>query len=125
MRRHGVHDFPDPSTPSGGGVTFHLGGGPGSDLNRNNPTLEAASQACRTLLPGGQAGAASTTQIAEEVRWAECLRSHGVPDFPDPNRSGAIDSAKLNPASPAFQRANAACKSLQPSGPVAAAPGAP
>lgn len=126
MRSHGIRDFPDPTTPTGGGVTFHLNRSPGSDLNRNNPTFHAASQSCQTLSPAGQqAASAPTKQIAKEVRWARCLRSHGVPDFPDPNSSGAIDSAKFDPTSPAFQRASAACKSLEPSGPVAAAPGAP
>ena len=120
MRNHGVHAFPDPTTPPGGGVTFDI------NLNQNTPTFKAASQACRTLLPGGQqAPTTSAQQIAAEVRWAHCLRSHGVPGFPDPNSEGAIDSAKFDPTSPAFQRASAACKSLQPSGPVAAVPGAP
>jgi hypothetical protein len=126
MRRHGIHDFPDPTTPPGGGVTFQFNGGAGSDLNQNDPTFQAASQACRTLSPGGQqAPTAPTRQIAEEVTWARCLRSHGVPGFPDPNSSGAIDSAKFDPTSAAFQRASAACKSLQPSGAVSAVPGAP
>jgi len=125
MRSHGIHDFPDPTSPPGGGVTFDLRGGPASDLNRNNAAFQTASEACRRLLPGGQAPTAPAAQIAEEVKWAGCLRSHGVPDFPDPSRSGAIDSAKLNPTSPAFRRASAECKSVQPSGPVAAAPGAP
>lgn len=126
MRSHGIHDFPDPTTPPGGGVTFQFNGGAGSDLNQTDPTFQAASQACRTLSPGGhQASTAPTRQIAEEVKWARCLRSHGVPGFPDPNSSGAIDSAKFDPTSPAFQRASAACKSLQPSGAVSAVPGAP
>jgi hypothetical protein len=126
MRSHGIHDFPDPTMPAGGGVTFQLNRGAGSDLNQNDPTFQAASQACRTLSPGGQqAPTAPTRQIAEEVKWAHCLRSHGVPGFPDPNSNGAIDSAKFDPSSPAFQKASAACKSLQPSGPVAAVPGAP
>ncbi len=126
MRNHGIHDFPDPTTPPGGGVAFQINGGPGSDLNQNNPTFQTASQACRTFSPGGQqAPSASTKQIAEEVRWARCLRAHGVAGFPDPNSNGAIDSAKFDPASLAFQKASAACKSLQPSGPVTAAPGAP
>lgn len=126
MRSHGIHDFPDPTTPAGGGVTFQVNGGPGSDLNQNNPTFQTARQACRTPLPGGQqAPTATTKQIAEELGWARCLRSHGVPGFPDPDSNGAIDSAKFDPTSPAFQRASADCKALQPSGPIAAAPGAP
>jgi hypothetical protein len=120
MRSHGVQDFPDPTT-SGGGVTFQVSTTVGS-----NPAFTAANRACQSLRSGGQhAPTMSARQIAIEVRWAHCLRSHGVPGFPDPSSSGAIDSAKFDPTSPAFQRASAACKSLQPSGAVSAVPGAP
>jgi hypothetical protein len=126
MRSHGVHDYPDPSIPPGGGVTVRINGGPGSDLNRSNPAFETASHACRKLSLGGQqAPTASTEQIAAEVRWARCLRAHGVPAFPDPNSNGAIDSGKFDPTSPAFRRASAACKAREPSGPITAVPGAP
>jgi hypothetical protein len=46
MRRHGVHDFPDP-TFSGGGIGIQLAG---SDLNPNSPTFKAAQQACQGIL---------------------------------------------------------------------------
>ena len=106
MRSHRVSDFPDPTTPPGGGVAFSIHAGPGSDLNRTNPTFKAANQACRTLLPGGQqAPTQSSPKIAAEVTWARCLRSHGVPSFPDPNSQGAFDSSKFDPTSPAFQTA--------------------
>lgn len=124
MRSHGVADFPDPTTPPGGGVAFSIHGGPASDLNPNNPTLKAANQACRTLLPGGQpAPLQPSPKIAAELRWARCLRSHGVPSFPDPNGRGAFDSSKFDPTSPAFQTAGKACMSLQPTGSVSAVPG--
>ncbi len=126
MRSHGVSDFPDPSTPPGGGVVFIVNGGPGSDLNPNNPTNKAANQACQALLPPGvQTAAPPSPKIAAEVRWARCMRSHGVPSFPDPNIQGAFDSAKFDSSSPAFQTASTACKSLQPAGSVSAAPGQP
>ncbi len=124
MRSHGVQDFPDPTTPPGGGVAFQLNGGAGSDLNHTNPTFKAANQACRALLPGGQqAPTASDPQIAAEVKWARCLRSHGVPSFPDPNSQGAFDSSKFDDRSPAFQTASKACKSLQSTGSISAVPG--
>jgi hypothetical protein len=120
MRSHGVQDFPDPTT-SGGGITFQVSNTVGS-----NPAFTTANRACQSLRPGGQqAPTMSARQIAAEVRWAHCMRLHGVPSFPDPNSSGAIDSAKFDPTSPAFQRASAACKSLQPSGAVSATPGTP
>ncbi len=124
MRSNGVSDFPDPTTPPGGGVAFSIHAGPGSDLNPNNPTFKAANQACRTLLPGGQqAPTQPSPKITEEVRWARCLRSHGVLRFPDPNSQGAFDSSKFDPTSPAFQSASKACMSLRPTGAVSAVPG--
>jgi hypothetical protein len=124
MRSHGVSDFPDPTASPGGGVAISLRGGPGSDLNRYNPTFRGADQACRSLLPGpGQTPAPSAKQIAAEVAWARCLRAHGLPEFPDPDRQGAFDSGKFDPSSPAFQTASEACKSAQPTGPVAVVAG--
>jgi hypothetical protein len=41
MRANGIADFPDPS-----GDGLQLSGGPGSDLNPNNPTFKSASKTC-------------------------------------------------------------------------------
>jgi hypothetical protein len=124
MRSHGVSDFPDPTTVPGGGFAFQMNAGRGSDLNHNDPTFTAANQACRALEPGGQRSMPPpSANIAAELRWARCLRSHGVPSFPDPNSQGAFDSSKFDDGSPAFQSASTACKSVQPTGPVSAVPG--
>ena len=125
MRGHGIPDFPDPTTSPGGGVSFQINGGPGSDLDHNNPRFIAADKACRDLLPGaGQAPAPLSAQrIAAEVSWARCMRSHGLPGFPDPNSQGAFDSSKFDETSPAFQTASNACKSQQPTGPTAVVAG--
>jgi hypothetical protein len=125
MRSHGIRDFPDPTTSPGGGVAIQIHGGPGSDLNRSNPRFISADKACRGLLPsGGQAPAPlSAEKIAAEVRWARCMRSHGLPGFPDPNSQGAFDSSKFDENSPAFQTASKACGSVQPTGPTPVVPG--
>lgn len=125
MRGHRIADFPDPTTSPGGGIAFQINGGPGSDLNRNNPTFRAADKACHGLLPGaGQTSPPlSARRIAAEVQWARCMRSHGLPGFPDPNSQGAFDSSRFDETTPAFQTASSACKSLQPSGPTPAVPG--
>ena len=124
MRSHGVSDFPDPTPVPGGGFAFQMNAGPGSDLNHNDPTFKAANQACRALEPGGQRSAPPrAANIAAGLRWARCLRSHGVPSFPDPTSQGAFDSSKFDDSSPAFQTASRACKSAQPTGPVSAVPG--
>ena len=125
MRGHGIPDFPDPTTSPGGGISFQINGGPGSDLDHNNPRFTTADKACRDLLPGaGQAPAPLSTQrIAAEVSWARCMRLHGLPGFPDPNSQGAFDSSKFDETSPAFRTASNACKSQQPTGPTPVVPG--
>jgi hypothetical protein len=118
MRSHGVSNFPDPTLSPGGGVTFQV------NLDQNSPTYQAAAQSCQSLRPSGvQAPQVSSQKVAAEVKWAQCIRTHGVPGFPDPNAQGAIDSSKFDPTSPAFQRASHACQSVQPPGAVEAVPG--
>jgi len=53
MRAHGVHNFPDP-TFTGGGVSMRMHSGPGSDLNKDNPTFQRAQSACGGLLTKGK-----------------------------------------------------------------------
>jgi hypothetical protein len=53
MRKHGVHDFPDPSFSSnGGGIGITIHGSRGSDLDPNSPTFQTAMRACQADLPG-------------------------------------------------------------------------
>jgi hypothetical protein len=51
------------------------------------------------------------------IKFADCMRSHGVPSFPDPISGAGFDfqSTGINPASPAFQQARLACKEFAPS----------
>jgi hypothetical protein len=124
MRSHGVPDFPDPTPAPGGGIAFQIDGGLGSDLNHNSPRFNAADGACESLLPGeGQAKPPSAQKIAGEVKWALCMRSHGLPGFPDPNPQGGFDSSRFNDRSPSFQTASKACQALEPTGPISAVPG--
>ena len=114
IRSHGISEFPDPTTSPGGVVGINVNGGPGSDLNKHNPRFKAAHQACRSLEPGGTSGTPqqSSQKIAAEVKWARCMRSHGLPSFPDPNSQGAFDRSKFDENTPAFQSASKACQSL-------------
>jgi hypothetical protein len=60
MRAHGVRDFPDPQSGTGGLKIEGSGssGSASSDLNPDSPTFQQAQKACRNLLPGkaGQSG---------------------------------------------------------------------
>ena len=50
------------------------------------------------------------------MAFSECMRSHRVTAFPDPQPSGGINlgGTGINPASPAFEAAQAACRKLLP-----------
>jgi hypothetical protein len=53
------------------------------------------------------------------LRFSECMRAHGVTNFPDPGSGGGIQihpGSGLNPRSPAFQSAQQDCSKLLPGG---------
>jgi hypothetical protein len=90
MRSHGVPNFPDP--PSGGGVPK----GSAQQFGVSSSQLQAGQTACQQLYPnnGGSIQQCETTgdcpqalvQQAVNVmrKYARCMRSHGVPNWPDP-----------------------------------------
>jgi hypothetical protein len=53
------------------------------------------------------------------LAFSECMRSHGVPTFPDPSAGGGIhlpQGSNINPFSPSFKTARAQCHKLLPGG---------
>ncbi len=73
-----------------------------------------ATSACGSS--GQTASAPSHPQAS--LQFSECMRSHGVPNFPDPGGSGGInlDGTGINPFSPSFEGAQAVCRRLLPGG---------
>ena len=67
--------------------------------------------------PAGTAGSAGAGQgrLAEALAFAHCMRSHGAPNYPDPNSSGVF---MVNPSTSAKfdapQSTRAACAHLLP-----------
>jgi len=119
MRAHGITDFPDPNAQGG----IDLNGGPGTDLNLSSPQFKAANNACKPLLPPHRARspAQQAAARAQALRYARCMRAHGISDFPDPNAQGGIalkpsSGGDLDPNNPQYQAADKACKSLMPGG---------
>jgi hypothetical protein len=108
MRSHGVPNFPDP-TVQNGSVGFNF---TGTNVDQNSPQYQSARQACNSLRPGGTANSGSAN-LAKELTFAKCMRSHGVPDFPDPNKNGGFSgTSSVNPSSPTFQNAQSVCQKL-------------
>jgi hypothetical protein len=52
------------------------------------------------------------------------MRSHGVPNFPDPQPGGALDLAQkvAAPNSPQFKATEHTCRNFVPGAPIPAAP---
>ena len=114
MRAHGVPNFPDPNAQ---GKPFSMQNLQPAGINPDSPQFESASTACGHLLvPPSPAQVAQ--QTSEMVRYAACMRAHGVPDFPDPSiTSTGGASLSLTPGvvdSPDFQPAEQACHSVDP-----------
>jgi hypothetical protein len=113
MREHGVN-MPDPEVGSGGAISMRVGDG--SDPAKT----KAAQEACQQYMPSGGDSAKADPQQLEQLRkLAQCMREHGLPDFPDPGANGGMMIDKdsgINPDDPKFKAAMEACKQYQPDG---------
>ena len=70
---------------------------------------------------GSSATGGSTKLTARDkaVKFAECIRAHGVADFPDPTPKGDFEyGVSVSPA--VWTKAVSACKALQPPGTLSA-----
>jgi hypothetical protein len=120
MRAHGVPSYPDPSSVSGPIDESQLG--------VSDTVYETARTTCERLYPQPQSATLTTAQQqqveAKLLKFAQCMRSHGLPSFPDPNPASIIwesgggpifpSGSGINPNSPQFTSARNACKSLMP-----------
>ncbi|MGH9105430.1 MAG: hypothetical protein ACRDZX_06250 [Acidimicrobiales bacterium] len=115
MRSHGEPGYPDPSAQGGSSVARAQAIG---RLDPNSPQFQAAQKACSNLLPAGPpASPAEQSAVqARAVKFARCMRSHGVPSFPDPGTGPhggyfvQAESGPLSPGNPQFVRAREACR---------------
>jgi hypothetical protein len=121
MRAHGVTNFPDPTA---NGLQIPAG------VAVKSPAFRTAQQACKQYLPnGGVPPATSAKDRAAALAFSGCMRSHGVPGFPDPAFTPPSNaprvlavrgmvfaiSQSINPKSPAFRQAATACGVAPPS----------
>ncbi|RAY14650.1 hypothetical protein DPM19_12890 [Actinomadura craniellae] len=110
MRQNGVPDWPDPVD----GTKFRM---PRGKIDPNSPEFKAASQACKPLAPPGWGGESRQDPAVQAgmLKYAQCMRKNGVPDFPDP-QGGALDLGNIDLDSPQFKAAEQKCQSLRPAG---------
>jgi hypothetical protein len=90
-----------------------IGAGCSNGSAENGSTTTGSSTG--TTSSSGSGGAKKLTARDKAVKFAECIRAHGVSDFPDPNAHNDFEyGVSVTPA--VWQRATTACKSLQPPG---------
>jgi hypothetical protein len=74
-----------------------------------------ASSQTGTASSSATGGDKKLTARDEAVKFAECIRGHGVSDFPDPNEKNQFEyGVSVTPA--VWEKAVDACKDLQPPG---------
>jgi hypothetical protein len=86
---------------------------------------DAANKACEPLFPGPRLTPAQiAARVAQARKVAQCMRSHDMPNLPDPDSYGLINlkTAGINYSSPKFQSAESACQSLMTLGEPFAVP---
>jgi hypothetical protein len=88
MRANGVGDFPDPNAS---------GEFPSYGVSVSVAVWKKAGAACKGLQPPGTLSAKLTSaQLSAAIKFARCIREHGVPDFPDPvNGQPLIDTTRI------------------------------
>jgi hypothetical protein len=137
MRANGVPSFPDPNGNGSSVLAIHPGPN-GETINGvavSAPAFQAAQAKCRVDMPQVPtiSHAQAESVLAQAMKFAQCLRGHGVPNFPDPQIStvpggqgylvrpgyrgglAGLASLGIDPNAPAFQSATQACGGEQAS----------
>ncbi len=120
MRSHGVPSFPDPNSQG----EFALQGKSGIDPSSSQ--FQSAQTACQHLDPnsGIQSPAEHQSQVNQTLKYVNCMRLHGIPNFPEPPATGQQTinpkSLGIDPNSPTFQNAQQVCRKYLPGGGVGA-----
>ena len=133
MRSHGLPNFPDPNASGSYTLTSNgsIEGAGGSSVDIGSSQAQAAYGDCRHVLPGAPS-ISQLEQLEQQeqqrqeqalpglLKYSQCMRSHGVPNFPDLGQSDQSpppgNSPAINPNSPQFQAASTACQHLLPPG---------
>ena len=119
MRTHGEPEFPEPTEGATLGQNHN-----GHGLNPESSKFKAAEKACAKYAPARQAPSPAQRAKLEKqaLKFSECMRHNGVPNFPDPSFSGGGGTVRLKigkaggiePNSPQFKAAQKACQSVAP-----------
>jgi hypothetical protein len=119
MRAHGVPNYPDP-TKGPGGEGFSINSSPGSStltvdgIPFSGPAFSSAERTCKLFGGGSSPPPISESQKVAMFHFAQCMRKHGVPSYPDPTFAAGGGIMRpgvpgLGRNSPAVRQAAATC----------------
>ncbi len=119
-RAHGIN-VPDPGADGTYGAATSIAR---LAAQYGQAKVSAVEQACRQYLVAAfpvlaESPAQRAARRQQLFKFASCMRSHGVPGFPDPGSNQTSVKSDVNPQSPAFKSALTACSSLLPPRPGA------
>jgi hypothetical protein len=109
-------------TPNGGGMNHGTGGGGRRRARLWWAGVLSAVAGMGVLVAacggGGSSAAGGSSPYQQAVAYAQCIRSHGVPGFPDPDSKGnfIIKGPELGGSAGQFRSADKACRHLLPNG---------
>jgi hypothetical protein len=95
---------------------------PASSADAGTSPSSSATGATGTSATSSPSTSSGTSTYQKAVAYAQCMRQHGVPNFPDPLPNGgfalgpAVTGGKNGQVSPQYQAAVNACASLSPVG---------
>jgi hypothetical protein len=120
FRQHGIPTMPDPTVVSSGPAKGQTAFDKRAFAAYPQSVVDQAVAACSTALqqagapPPNQNQGPTQQQLQARLALARCLRSHGVPNFPDPNpTTGDVTLPPgLTKTSPQLLAAAQACRSL-------------
>jgi hypothetical protein len=112
MRSHGIPDFPDPNPPGSGGQ-FSLG-----RIDVQSPQFQSADRTCQKQTGFGRFSAAQRQQgLSALLKYAACMRSHGITNWPDPfenSQQMGFHLTGIDLSSPKVKAAGSICQPLWP-----------
>jgi hypothetical protein len=111
MREHGIQ-MEDPEVDGEGHVSMKVGA-PGQGPI-DGAKMQAAQKACEQYAPFSENNGKPDPQAEENARkMAQCMRDHGVENFPDPD-GGRITIDGSIAQDPDFEKAQEACGKMMP-----------
>lgn len=87
-----------------------------SGLTVPQQTRQACGRLFNRLVPNADTHAPTSAELAALLRFARCMRSHGIGDWPDPRSDGSFvpDAHIANATKSAFRPQLMACEHLNP-----------